>query len=282
VTPFILPDSNVQIAFSGGRTSAFMLHQILEANGPLPDRVKVITTNTGREMPAWLEFVSEISSRWQVDITMLEYAPDEPGYHVVGFQGAAMNGEPFAALIGKVGFVPTVRTRGGVMMCSTRLKTRPASKYLRAIGWSRWTVALGIRADEATRSASPGREFWKNWRPLVDAGATKQDVSAFWARQPFDLKAQNVNGVTPHGNCDLCPLKSEATLAAMIRDMPDRAAWWEAQEARLEGTTKTAQGARFNKNFKIRELKHFVGAQADWIFSTEGALCQADDGECFG
>jgi 3'-phosphoadenosine 5'-phosphosulfate sulfotransferase (PAPS reductase)/FAD synthetase len=281
VTHYALPDGNVQIAFSGGRTSAFMLHQILEANGPLPERVKVITTNTGREMPAWLEFVSEISSRWQIDITMLEYAPGEPGYQVVGFQGAAMNGEPFAALIDHLGFAPTVRTAGGVMVCSTRLKTRPASKYLKALGWERWTAALGIRADEASRSVGRPREVWTNWRPLVDAGVTKQDVSEFWARQPFDLKAQNVDGVTPHGNCDLCPLKSEANLAAIIRDMPSRSAWWEAQEARLEGATKTAQGARFNKNFKVRELREFVEAQGDWIFSTEGTLCQADDGECF-
>ena len=40
--PYKLPDGNVQISFSGGRTSAFMLHQILEANGDLPDRCQVM------------------------------------------------------------------------------------------------------------------------------------------------------------------------------------------------------------------------------------------------
>ena len=54
---YILPDGNVQISFSGGRTSAFMLHQILEANNGLPDRAKVIFTNTGREMEQTLDFV---------------------------------------------------------------------------------------------------------------------------------------------------------------------------------------------------------------------------------
>ena len=33
--PYQLPDGNVQISFSGGRTSAYMLHRILEANGDL-------------------------------------------------------------------------------------------------------------------------------------------------------------------------------------------------------------------------------------------------------
>lgn len=28
--PYLLPDGNVQIAFSGGRTSGYMLHRILE------------------------------------------------------------------------------------------------------------------------------------------------------------------------------------------------------------------------------------------------------------
>ena len=43
-----LPDGNVLISFSGGRTSGYMLHRILEANGDLPDRVKVLFANTGR------------------------------------------------------------------------------------------------------------------------------------------------------------------------------------------------------------------------------------------
>ena len=35
---FKLPEGNVQISFSGGRTSAFMLHQILAVNGTLRTR----------------------------------------------------------------------------------------------------------------------------------------------------------------------------------------------------------------------------------------------------
>ena len=33
LSPYLLPEGNVQIAFSGGRTSAFMLRHILEADG---------------------------------------------------------------------------------------------------------------------------------------------------------------------------------------------------------------------------------------------------------
>ena len=73
MTNYILPDGNIQISFSGGRTSGYMLHQILEANGSLPDRVQVLFANTGREMPETLEFVRECQERWGVKITWVEY-----------------------------------------------------------------------------------------------------------------------------------------------------------------------------------------------------------------
>ena len=69
-----LPDGNVLISFSGGRTSGYMLHRILEANGDLPDRVKVLFANTGREMSGTLDFVHNVEKNWGVDITWLEYS----------------------------------------------------------------------------------------------------------------------------------------------------------------------------------------------------------------
>ena len=74
MNPYTLPDGNIQISFSGGRTSAFMLHEILQANGDLPERCQVMFANTGREMPETLDFVHECGSRWGVSIIWLEYA----------------------------------------------------------------------------------------------------------------------------------------------------------------------------------------------------------------
>ena len=70
---YTLPEGNVQISFSGGRTSAYMLYKILESNDGLPERAKVIFTNTGREMNQSLDFVQECSERWNVNVTWLEY-----------------------------------------------------------------------------------------------------------------------------------------------------------------------------------------------------------------
>ena len=55
MSPYLLPEGNVQIAFSGGRTSAYLLHRIIEANAGIPeDRCVVSFQNTGREMPKTL------------------------------------------------------------------------------------------------------------------------------------------------------------------------------------------------------------------------------------
>lgn len=62
------------ISFSGGRTSAFLLKQILDAHGgTLPADVHVAFANTGKERPETLDFVRECSERWNVKIRWLEY-----------------------------------------------------------------------------------------------------------------------------------------------------------------------------------------------------------------
>ena len=99
MNPYELPEDNVLISFSGGRTSGYMLHQILCANGDLPDRAKVTFANTGREMPETLDFVQECSDRWNVPITWLEYRKEKPKFEVVSHNSASRDGEPFNQLI---------------------------------------------------------------------------------------------------------------------------------------------------------------------------------------
>lgn len=276
-SPFLLPPGNVQIAFSGGRTSAFMLHEIMAANGDLPDRVEVTFQNTGREMEGTLDFVAEVGRRWGVMITWLEYRPQKPFFEIVGHQGAARNGEPFEALIRKRNYLPNQQTR----FCTIELKVRTAKRYLRSLGWDHWTNAVGLRADEPHRlNKPPPKDRWTVWTPLADAGVSRHDVAAFWKRQPFDLALPNVRGNCWLGNCDGCFLKSEASIAAFTREFPERAAWWE----RMEKAAPTAKGdaGKFSKRYTRKEMRKFVENQGDWIFNNEAYLCQKDEGECFG
>lgn len=265
-----LPEGNVAIAFSGGRTSAYMLHQILEANGDLPERVVVSFQNTGREMPETLDFVQECSDRWGVKVVWLEYRPHKPLYEVVSHNSASRNGEPFTALIQKRKYLPNNQMR----FCTIEMKILAARRYARSLGWDEWTVARGIRADEAHRATQTDDKRITNWHPLNDAGVSKREILDWWSRQPFDLRVPE-----GRGNCDGCFLKSEANLAALARDYPERHQWWQEMEDMASDWT-LGNGAKFRKEYSRRELRWMVDNQGDWIFDAEGALCQADDGEC--
>jgi 3'-phosphoadenosine 5'-phosphosulfate sulfotransferase (PAPS reductase)/FAD synthetase len=276
VSPYTLPDGNVQIAFSGGRTSGYMLRQIIDANGGLPDRVRVIFCNTGREMPETLDFVAECADRWSVPVVWLEYAQPWT-WKQVGHNSAARNGEPLDAIIMDRGTLPNPLAR----FCSSEGKRFTADRYIRqALGWDAYTKALGFRADEAKRSAGKPRDKGlSHWFPLIDAGVSRFDVVAWWQRQPFDLRLPVVRGRSVLGNCDGCFLKSEKFLAQLSVDYPERAAWWEQWEAKSHTLPKAKLGA-FSEKFRRADLRDFMDRHGDLALTTEGMLCQADGGEC--
>lgn len=272
-SPYLLPDGNVQISFSGGRTSAFMLHQILQANGDLPDRCQVMFANTGREMPQTLDFVHECSMRWNVPIIWLEYdrPDDKVGFKVVNHNSCSKAGEPFELLIRAKQYLPNPVAR----YCTAELKIRTMKRYLvQRLGWQRWSACIGIRADETQRLKYTKKDRWSEWYPLAQAGITKREISHFWQGQPFDLQLENVNGKTPLGNCDLCFLKSEKTLAHIAKTMPDRLSWWADMEKEI--------GLPFYKDRDLSAFSDYVNRQADWVFDDESFFCQADGGECTG
>jgi len=63
-------ESPTCISFSGGRTSAYMLYQVLHAHGgTLPREAIVCFANTGKEDEATLQFVKDCSDHWNVPIT---------------------------------------------------------------------------------------------------------------------------------------------------------------------------------------------------------------------
>ena len=95
------------ISFSGGRTSAFMLWNVLQSNnGKLPDEAIVCFANTGKEDEATLNFVNNCSINWNVPIVWLEFRDDDKKFAVVDFASASRNGEPFEQLILKKKYLP--------------------------------------------------------------------------------------------------------------------------------------------------------------------------------
>lgn len=263
---FVLPTGrNVQIAFSGGRTSGYMLWHLIEANGGIPPNAVILFMNTGREMPESLDFVQECAARWGVTVIWLEYVPRRPmradeydlvraafgeeyaqrfadwwarswneaGFQIVSHNSAARDGEPLLALVMQRKFLPNQASR----FCTTETKIRTGKRYLRSIGWDYWTTCVGMRHDEQRRIKPEGvllKDRWTVWQPLNHAKVSKRDVQRWWNAQPFDLRLPNVNGSCWLGNCDGCFLKSEANVAALAREYPERHAWWENMETMVQ------------------------------------------------
>jgi len=266
------------ISFSGGRTSAYMLWRVLQAHGmSLPADAVVCFANTGKEDEATLRFVQDCSERWGVHITWLEYQQEAPGYRVVTFETASRQGEPFEALLAKKQYLPSPVMR----FCTVELKIRPMAKYLFDIGITdsktegETAAMVGIRADEQRRAAKIPD---KGRLPLVTAGVTKHDVAAFWRAQDFDLGLSNNNGVTMHGNCDLCYLKPTYQVISLIAEKPERAVWW----ARMESThinKAINDSGRFRKDRpNYAEMAKFAAQQRDMFDAAEeGIACFCGD-----
>ena len=251
MNPFKI-DSPTCISFSGGRTSAYMLWRVLDAHQmSLPPEAVVCFANTGKEDEATLEFVRDCAERWNVPITWLEYQAAEKvadRWRLVDFDTASRNGEPFEALIRKRNYLPNPVAR----FCTVELKVRAIHRYLKTIGWTEWDSMLGIRADEPRRLAKIGNQDYgkheEKCAPLGQVGITKEDVGAFWRAQPFDLGLPNNNGVTMHGNCDLCFLKGGSQVLSLIAEKPERAVWWARMEALALALASKPSGAVFRSD----------------------------------
>jgi len=238
------------ISFSGGRTSGFMLWNIVKAHGGrLPDNVHVVFANTGKEAPETLDFVNEISEKWDIHIHWLEhYFGDERPIHrtkEVTYETAARNGEPFERLLDQRGYLPNPTSR----FCTSELKIKVMQRFMRKIkGYKTWYSVIGLRYDEPRRVASSKKandyEIWTNATPMYDAKHTVKDVTEFWSKQNFDLNLTNAYGKTPAGNCDLCFLKGMDTTMSILKERPEMADWWIKQEQKFG----SHDGAKFRKD----------------------------------
>lgn len=267
------------ISFSGGRTSAYMLWRVLQAHGgKLPDEAVVCFANTGKEDEATLKFVHDCEKYWNVPIVWLEYRDAEESkdrWTEVTYETASRNGEPFEAVIRKKNYLPNPVTR----FCTIEMKIRTIANYLFSKGLCETRSAgeymswVGIRADEPRRAAKIPRDR----TPLVSAGVSKEMVGEFWRNQDFDLELPNFNGVTYHGNCDLCFLKGSSQTMSLIQEKPVRAVWWAKMEA-LALASKP-DGARFRKDRpSYAEMMKFSSEQTD-LFGTgdESIACFCGD-----
>lgn len=212
------------LSFSFGRTSALMAKLCLER---LADQyeMKVVVANTGEEREESLLFGHQCDTRFGFDATWVE-AEINPGHgegtrhRVVTYETAtrsnAVDG-PFERMIQKYGIPGPGRAH-----CTRELKANAIRSYLLSIGWTDYTIAIGIRPDEPRRvdeeemrRANLGMNV-KFVYPMVDFWYhDKQDVNEWWAEQPFNLLLDE-----HEGNCGWCWQKSDPKLFLLAKQRP--------------------------------------------------------------
>jgi 3'-phosphoadenosine 5'-phosphosulfate sulfotransferase (PAPS reductase)/FAD synthetase len=240
------------ISFSGGRTSGFMLKQIIDAyDGTLPDDIYVVFANTGKEMPQTLDFVKDCADKWEINITWMEldvnYSLKKEKklfYKEVNYENASRNGEPFSKLIkyydknrseeNAEKFSDSILLPNPVARyCTDYLKIRALNFFSKQKGLEEYDTVLGLRYDELRRVSRQKNKDTKkktSCMPMYEAKHTKQDVHEFWRKNNFDLGLPIINGESPHGNCDLCFLKSHNKIQSLVQENPKRAEWWANEE----------------------------------------------------
>lgn len=250
--PYKIADDSL-ISFSGGRTSAFMLYKIVQAhNGVIPNNVHVVFANTGKEMNETLDFVNDCQSKWDIDIKWIELdvdyslpKEDRLFYKFVNYESASRNGEPFAKLIEHWNKDRKPRNKNlqykkngtwilpnpVARFCTDYLKIRALNWYAKSIGFEKYQTVLGLRYDEPRRVHRRKNSKYETKKktsamPMYDAKDSILDVQKFWEQSNFDLKLPIINGETPHGNCDLCFLKSHNKIVQLVKEKPSRAEWW--------------------------------------------------------
>jgi len=214
-----LPDL-MTIGVSGGRSSAYQMAHILEANGkPKSDWVFVFE-NTSLERPETYDFLQKLDNYFGLGLNILEWDMDKPKkYRRVDFASMKRNGEIFEDFLTR-----TLKRRDGTIgvrplpnpaqrTCTANLKIKTVHRFVRdALGWpTQYYAAIGYRADEKSRCD-------KRWLqdeirgfdtggmgvfPMFDAGATIDHVDNFFLHGPFNLKIDSI-----FGNCDFCFMAS--------------------------------------------------------------------------
>ena len=244
-------------SFSGGRSSAMMLQLLHEHYN---DEIFTVFCNTGLEHPATLDFVEACANEWGVDV-WLEY-DGKKSYKTVTYETASRQGEPFDQLTTDRKYLPNMIAR----FCTSELKVLTIERHLADLGIEDYDMAVGIRGDEPRRLAKM-RAKDNYIMPL--SAYTEQDVSDFWSGMPFDLQLPKAEH-NLYSNCQLCFLKGGKIKQSLIREKPELADWWSAQEDKIGGRFRSDQPS-------YADMKLIASTQDDMFADDETIPCFCGD-----
>jgi len=208
------------ISFSGGRSSAAMLHTCLEQYSETHD-IRITFVNTGLEHEDTLRFVDAVDRNFcqtkGYDVVWIEAvirgAGEGAQARVVTYETASRKGEPYEDAVAKHGVFCQTHPQ-----CTSRTKTEPMEWYRKITGWEKgsYDTAIGIRADEKIRVSAKADEY-RFVYPLVDGGWRKRDVNLFMEQFDWDLNLPS----DAYGNCVGCFKKSIRKLMTVAKSDPE-------------------------------------------------------------
>lgn len=196
-------------SFSGGRTSAYMVH-LLEQFREKGADVRYVFMDTGAEHPETYKFIQKVVRRWKIDLVVLRVKYSDSlgqanSYTKIKLKDAKPDLVPWVGFLKKYGY-PSISHPHCSKVFKKEAFTRYCQDNFNADGLTIW---LGMRADE------PGRVKERSGvRYLADiSDFNKQDIIDWWSHQEFDL------GIQEHlGNCVFCIKKSVGKLGLATKD----------------------------------------------------------------
>lgn len=271
--------NNHVVSFSGGRTSAYLVHLMEQKRKKEGWNVEYIFLDTGAEHPKTYEFIRNVAQHWKVPITCIRakianipnvgpkpevISLNEIGCNFIAWDQMLLKyGEPF---------------QGGAF-CTRTMKTQPNTKYCEAkYGKGNFYTWLGIRADEPKRLKQRKNDP-QNIRYLAEiSDAEKSDILAFWEKQPFDLQIPEWLG-----NCVFCLKKNVNKVALAVKDEPELAERFGAliQRPANRSINKEGRGVMYRGKLTLEGIANLYAEQsrAELVeFVTKSK--QLDTGSC--
>jgi len=207
--------------FSGGASSSKMVIDNYK-DGDL-----VIFCDTDREDPKTYKFINDFEAHENIPIIRLQMEG--------GWDG----------MLKKMKGIPNRAKR----RCTIEMKIKTARRYLRSLGWIRYTQFVGFRADEQQRVL----DYSHHWKkvttifPLHQTGQDKPYINAYWATKPYRLEIPSILS-----NCDLCFMKGESNIIAILTNDITKADKWIADE------DKDPNGYTYFEKNTMRQLKNIA------------------------
>lgn len=206
------------VSFSGGRTSAYLVHLMEQKRINEGWDVEYVFMDTGAEHPKTYEFIRNVVKHFNIDLVCIKaVVTHQKGvgitYRKIGLDELRWDLQTWKDLMQKHGN-PYVQGS----FCTNHLKTIPHDKYCNEnFGKGNYTTWLGIRIDEKRRLKGH-----KGVRYLAEISQMdKEDIKGWWRLQPFDL------GIDEWlGNCVFCLKKGTNKVALALKQEPDLAKQW--------------------------------------------------------